>query len=177
MIIVQSPSGIWKEHHRHLAIFFSMDHYQHFLKLPWKSVQDFLSYFAHKETSASCHIASLVEKVITVCGSNSSVNGDLDRKGKKPPLVLTIVGGQRTFPSLWRNCDLLLESIQTYESVLCLFVFNLESTIQGCAAVYQLGLSVECDEGPNLEVTNSLQDMVHLPNGSLQFFTLCWLIS
>lgn len=34
MIIVQSPSGIWKEHHRHLAIFFFFHgHYQHFLKL------------------------------------------------------------------------------------------------------------------------------------------------
>lgn len=68
-------------------------------------------------------------------------------------------------------------SLNLFKPMSLLFVFNLESTIQGCAAVYQLDLSLECDEGPNLEVTNSLQDMVYLPNGSLQFFTLCWLIS
>lgn len=98
MIIVQSPSGIWKEHHQHLAIFFSpWPIISIFLKLSWKSVQDFSSYFAHKETSASCHMASLVEKVITVCGTISAVNGDLDRKGKKPPHVLTIAGGPEDF--------------------------------------------------------------------------------
>lgn len=46
--------------------------------------------------------------------------------------------------------------------------------IQGYAAVCQLDLSLEFDQGPHLEVTNSWQEIFPLLDGSLKFFTLCF---
>lgn len=74
------------------------------------------------------------------------------------------------------ECEIVTYSsnlIKPIRFLFCLF-FYLERPIYGYGAVYQLHLSLEFDEGPNIEVINSWQEMFPLPDGSLQFFTLCF---
>lgn len=46
--------------------------------------------------------------------------------------------------------------------------------MQGCAAVQQLNLDLEFDEGPKVEVKNSWQEIFPFLDGSRHFFTLCF---
>lgn len=70
--------------------------------------------------------------------------------------------------------EIVTHSSSRIKPIFFVCIFNLERPIQSYAAVCQLDLSVEFDQGPHLEVTNSWQEIFPLLDGSLKFVTLCF---